>query len=146
MDSLLPYLQAGGELDKHLVDLKLKEAILVLLKVNPSLQDVLFDFSEPGKIDLEGFMNESFHFNVGLNRYAYLSGRSLPTFKRDFKKTFHMTPGRWLLKRRLEEAHYLIKEKGKKPSEIFLELGFEDFSHFTYAFRKAYGAAPSRIG
>lgn len=145
MDSLLPYLETSGELDKQLVDLKLKEALLVLLKVNPELKEVLFDFSEPGKIGLEEFMNESFRFNVSLQRYAYMSGRSLPTFKRDFKKIFNTTPGRWLIKRRLEEAHFLIKEKGKKPSEVYLDLGFEDFSHFTYTFRKAYGIAPSKI-
>jgi AraC-like DNA-binding protein len=145
MQSLIPYLEAGGKLDTALIQLKLKEALLILLKVNPELQDVLFDFSEPGKIDLEQFMQTNFQFKVSLQRYAYMSGRSLPTFKRDFQKTFHMSPGRWLLKRRLQEAFYRIKESGKKPSEIYLELGFENFSHFTYAFRQAYGVLPSQL-
>jgi AraC-like DNA-binding protein len=49
------------------------------------------------------------------------------------------------LKRRLQEAHYLIKEKGQPPSDVYLELGFEDLSHFSFAFKKTYGVAPSRI-
>ena len=145
MDSLIPYLhieQAGNE---DLIANKQKEAILLILKVNPELKDVLFDFSEPGKIDLEAFMNKNFHFNVELNRFAYLTGRSLATFKRDFEQLFHITPSRWLQQRRLQEAHYLIKEKGKAPSDVYLDVGFEDLSHFSFSFKKLYGVAPSRI-
>jgi AraC-like DNA-binding protein len=145
MDSLIPYLQLNQLGNEKLLSTKLNEAILLLLKVNPELKNVLFDFSEPGKIDLEGFMNKNFHFNVELNRFAYLTGRSLATFKRDFERLFHISPSRWLLQRRLQEAHYLIKEKGHQPSNVYLELGFEDLSHFSFAFKKAYGVAPSRI-
>lgn len=145
VDSLMPYQDFQPPQNPELMALKLKEAILVLLQTNPEMKDILFDFSEPGKIDLEGFMNRNFHFNVQLKRFAYLTGRSLATFKRDFEKIFHISPSRWLLQRRLEEAHYLIKEKGKAPSDVYLEIGFEDLSHFSYAFKKAFGVAPSRI-
>lgn len=131
--------------DQELIALKQKEAILLLLKSNPELINILFDFSDPGKIDLEAFMRRSYHFNVGLNRFAYLTGRSLSTFKRDFEKIFHMTPSRWLLKRRLQEAYYLIKEQQKMATDIYLSLGFEDLSHFSYAFKKQFGIAPSYI-
>ncbi|MDR6941610.1 helix-turn-helix domain-containing protein [Mucilaginibacter pocheonensis] len=143
--SLQPYEHMQQSGNKNLLSLKLREAILVLLQGNPELKDVLFDFSEPGKIDLEGFMNKNFHFNVQLKRFAYLSGRSLATFKRDFEKIFHMTPNRWLQQRRLQEAHYQIKEQGKAPSDVYLELGFQDLSHFSFAFKKTFGVAPSRI-
>ncbi|HVW13060.1 MAG TPA: AraC family transcriptional regulator [Mucilaginibacter sp.] len=144
-DSLMPYMQLNGIEDQALLNLKLREALMLLLKVNPEMKDILFDFSAPGKIDLEGFMNKNFHFNVGLDRFAYLTGRSLATFKRDFEKIFHVTPSRWLQQRRLHEAYYLIKEKGKTATDIYLELGFEDLSHFSYAFKKQYGLAPSRV-
>lgn len=143
--SLMPYQEFQPPQNPQLMALKLKEAILILLQSHPEMKDVLFDFSEPGKIDLEGFMNQNFHFNVQLKRFAYLTGRSLATFKRDFEKIFHISPSRWLLQKRLEAAHYLIKEKGKAPSDVYLETGFEDLSHFSFAFKKAYGVAPSRV-
>ncbi|GGG99290.1 helix-turn-helix domain-containing protein [Mucilaginibacter phyllosphaerae] len=145
MESLTPYQQEGIEIDTQLQDLKLREAIWILLQSKPEMKDVLFDFSEPGKIDLEGFMEKNFHFNVQLKRFAYLSGRSLATFKRDFEKIFNITPSRWLQQRRLQEAYYLIKEKGKSASDIYLNLGFEDLSHFSFAFKNKYGVAPSRL-
>ena len=141
----MPYLLTEQAENTRLQELKLKEAILILLQVNPELKDVLFDFSEPGKIDLEGFMNKNFHFNVQLKRFAYLTGRSLATFKRDFDKVFNSSPNRWLQQKRLQEAYYLIKEKGKAVSEVYLEMGFEDLSHFSFAFKKKYGVAPSKL-
>ncbi|GAB3030544.1 helix-turn-helix domain-containing protein [Spirosoma pulveris] len=145
IESLRPYHQLQQPGNENLLSLKLREAIFILLKTNPELADVLFDFTEPGKIDLEAFMNKNFHFNVELKRFAYLTGRSLATFKRDFEKIFHQSPSNWLVHRRLQEAYYLIKEKGKAPSEVYLDLGFEDLSHFSFAFKKTYGVAPSRL-
>lgn len=145
IQSLQPYDALDSDGNEHLMKLKLKEAILLLLKVNPELKDILFDFSLPGKIDLEAFMQQNFHFNVELKRFAYLTGRSLATFKRDFEKIFHTAPSRWLQQKRLQEAYYLIKEKHRKTSDVYLEVGFEDLSHFSFAFKKAYGVAPSAI-
>lgn len=144
MQSLLVYQFSDKLSDPRLVELKIKEALILLLQEQPDLKDVLFDFTEPGKLDIEAFMNKNFHFNVNLDRFAYLTGRSLATFKRDFEKIFGITPGKWLLQKRLQEAHYLL-EKGKMASDIYLDLGFEDLSHFSFAFKKQFGLAPSKI-
>lgn len=145
IDSLTPYQQGGIEINSELQDIKIREGIFTLLQCNPELKDILFDFSEPGKIDLKGFMEKNYHFNVHLQRFAYLSGRSLATFKRDFEKIFNSSPNRWLQQRRLQEAYFQIREKGRSASEIYLELGFEDLSHFSFAFKNKYGVAPSKL-
>lgn len=142
-ESLPAYEGAVGA--ASLIRLKVEEGILLLINRHSDLQNILFDFSAPGKIDLELFMNKNFRFNVEMKRFATLTGRSLATFKRDFLKIFNTSPNRWLQKKRLEEACYLIKEKGRKPSEVYLEVGFEDLSHFSFAFKKNYGIAPSHI-
>lgn len=144
-ESLLAYLEKPESHSDALLQLKVNEAILLLLETKPEMADILFDFSEPGKIDLKAFMARNFHFNVDLSRFAYLTGRSLSTFKRDFQKVFSTTPNKWLQQKRLEEAHFLITEKGKKPSDVYLEVGFENLSHFSFAFKKAFGKAPSQL-
>ncbi|HEY9047587.1 MAG TPA: AraC family transcriptional regulator [Ohtaekwangia sp.] len=144
IDSLMPYINSKNERNEKIVLLKAKELILLLLETNPALKEMLFDFSDPGKINLEAFMNTHYRYNVGIDRFAFLTGRSLSGFKRDFEKLFNTTPGKWLVQKRLEEAHYLIAKKNKRPSEIYLDLGFLDLSHFSFAYKKAFGTAPTR--
>ncbi|MBE9461652.1 helix-turn-helix domain-containing protein [Dyadobacter subterraneus] len=145
LKSIKPYMDLTGKERDHFMFLKTKEIVLLLLKTNPELKNVLLDFSDPGKIDLENFMNRNFRFNVSLKRFSYLAGRSLTVFKEDFKKTFGTSPGRWLQEKRLTEAHFRLEHLGQHPSEVYLEVGFEDLSHFSYAFKKKYGIAPSHL-
>jgi len=144
-NSLINFLLEDELEDSDLTDLKLKEALLILLKVNPELKDTLFDFRAPEKADLSVFMEKNFRFKVNIEHFAYLSGRSLATFKRDFDKTLEIAPNRWLIRRRLQEAYMLLKDQGKRPSQVYLEVGFEDFSHFCQKFRQAYGVSPAKV-
>lgn len=143
--SLMPYYNDGGELDDTFSNIKREELLLILLKENPELKDILFDFAPPEKIDLKAYMNRNYKFNITMERFAYLTGRSISAFKRDFASIFSDTPSRWLIQRRLQEGYFLMEKKGKKPSDIYLDLGFEDLSHFSFAFKKKYGIPPSEI-
>ena len=145
VDTLIPYLEQGNVINKQLIQIKVKEAILVFLESNPELKNILFDFSEPGKIDLEAYMNQHFQYNGELNDFAYLTGRSLSTFRRDFKKIFKETPNKWLMNKRLENAYYLLKEQGIKATEVFIESGFKDYSHFSVKFKERFGISPSLL-
>ncbi|WP_394365961.1 AraC family transcriptional regulator [Pedobacter hiemivivus] len=33
----------------------------------------------------------------------------------------------------------------QKPREVYLEVGFEDLSHFSFVFKKKYGVSPNRL-
>lgn len=112
-ESLLPYFNNLQKLTEPISEIKTMEALDLLFKVKPELSNFLFDFKDPHKIDLEAYMNQNFTFNVSLDKFAKLTGRSLATIKRDFQKTFSDSPGRWLTKKRLEEAHFLLDKKTK---------------------------------
>jgi AraC family transcriptional regulator, exoenzyme S synthesis regulatory protein ExsA len=142
-DSLMPFF--NEPVDASLVRLKIREAVFLLLHCDPALKDVLFDFGIPGRIDLEAFMHRNFRYNVPMEKLAYLTGRSLATFKRDFTKVFNLSPSRWIQQQRLKEARYLIAEKKMKPSDVYLQVGFESLSHFSYSFKQFFGVNPSAI-
>ncbi|WP_298731658.1 AraC family transcriptional regulator [uncultured Chitinophaga sp.] len=141
--SVLPYVRhPEAKITNAVGKLKVREAVYLLLHTMPQLSSFLFDFSEPHKMDLEKFMLSNFHYNIPVEQFAQLTGRSLAGFKRDFQKIFGMAPRQWLLERRLAEARHLI-EKDKKPSAFYLSLGFESLSHFSYSFKKKFGKAPT---
>jgi len=142
--SIIPYVRHPEEKTTDTLGiLKVKEAVQLLVHTMPGLKEFLFDFSEPHKMDLEKFMLNNYHFNVPVEKFAQLTGRSLAGFKRDFQKTFDMSPRHWLQEKRLVEALHLIEKKNKKPSAIYLDLGFESLSHFSHSFKKKFGKAPS---
>jgi len=142
--SIIPYARnSGAEMTDEMGLLKVKEGIKLILFSVPALRNFLFDFSEPYKIDLEKFMLSNYHFNIPIEEFSKLTARSLSGFKRDFLKTFGMPPRKWLQEKRLNEARHLIEQKNKKSSSIYLELGFESLSHFSHAFKKKFGKAPT---
>jgi AraC-like DNA-binding protein len=143
--SLTPYFNEQGQMDKAFFDLKREELLLILLQLQPELSGVFFDYGIPGKIDLEEFMERNYKFNVSLDRFAYLTGRSLSAFKRDFKTIFNETPNRWLVQKRLQAAYFLIGNKHEKPSQIYQNLGFEALSHFSFAFKRHFGLTPTEL-
>jgi AraC family transcriptional regulator, exoenzyme S synthesis regulatory protein ExsA len=144
--SITPYFDLQEELPEELTILKLEEAISILRTIDPEIENLLADFSEPGKIDLPSFMENNFMFNMPLEKFAYLTGRSIATFNRDFRKAFHATPQKWLTQKRLEMAHYQLREKRLKPGDVYIEAGFENLSHFSFAFKKHFGYTPRELG
>lgn len=143
--SLMPYFKLADALPADLAAFKIEEAIRVLRSIDENADQVLGQLEEPGKIDLADFMEKNFMFNLTAARFGYLTGRSLTTFKKDFKKAFNNTPEKWLTQKRLELAHYLIAEQKKKPSDVYFDVGFENLSHFSFAFKKQFGYNPTAV-
>lgn len=144
MASLIPYFEMK-DIPENIASLKITEAISILRAIDLDIDNVLANYEAPGKIDLVSYMEKNFMFNMPIEKFGYLTGRSITTFKRDFKKAFDTTPQRWLTQKRLELAHYQFVEKAKKPIDVCYEVGFENLSHFSYAFKKHFGYAPTEL-
>jgi AraC-like DNA-binding protein len=142
--SLVPYINSSLRPSEKVMELKLTEAIYALMDADKRIATTLFDFVEPWKIDILDFLNTNFMYDLSLAEIALYTGRSVATLKRDFKKISSLTPQKWITAKRLECAQQQLKE-GKKVSDIYLDLGFLSLSHFSTAFKKEYGTAPTRV-
>jgi AraC-like DNA-binding protein len=141
--SMLPYFGTDVKPSDEVMKLKQQEGILTLLGINKSFYPTLFDFTEPWKIDILDFLNENYMFELSLEEIASYTGRSLATFKRDFKKISDLTPQRWIMQKRLEIAREKLRNEGKRIAEVYMEVGFKNRSHFATAYRKYYGYPPA---
>ncbi len=145
MDSVGRFVNEKEPMDEDITQLKTKEAIMALIKSDPSLIHVFKEFSKSERADLSTFMNYHYLQNITLEELAEQAGRSLSTFNREFKKTFSVTPHKWILKKRLEKAKTMIVHDKAKPSDVYLQVGFEDLAHFSKAFKKEFSVSPSQI-
>ncbi len=142
--SITPYFENPSMLTENLATIKTNELIELLLR-KTQMQNILFNFEDDFKIDIEAYMNKNFAHNISLEQFAKLTGRSLSTFKRDFQLIFKETPSKWLIRKRLDLAYFLIATQNKKPVEVYYDVGFETFAHFSRTFKTNFGINPSQI-
>ncbi|MEO0470428.1 MAG: AraC family transcriptional regulator [Bacteroidota bacterium] len=143
--SLHSYFEMQDVLPDELVAVKIQEVLTIIDTIDKRASAILGTFSEIGKIDLKKYMEEHFMYNLPLERFAFLTGRSLTTFKSDFKKIFNQTPRKWLTEKRLNLAHHKLTAEKQRINDVYHSVGFENLSHFSFAFKKAFGYSPSTI-
>jgi len=80
---------------------------------------------------------------VTAEELAFLCHSSLSTFKRNFRKIYGSSPQKWLLQRKLAVAADLLKHPDQRPGGVYEQVGYENHSSFTQAFKKQYGVTPS---
>ncbi|MBQ4820845.1 AraC family transcriptional regulator [Aquimarina sp. MMG016] len=95
--------------------------------------------------NIKKFMDENYDKPLDIEDYAYLTGRSISTFRRDFKSKFGISPKKWLIKKRLAKAYVLLKEKHDSVTNIALQVGYENTSHFIKAFHKEFDISPKQF-
>lgn len=144
-ESLLPYFDIQDDLPKEILSIKIQEALTIIDTVDKRASSILQAFNDIGKIDLEQYMEEHYMYNLPLEQFAYLTGRSLTTFKSDFKNTFQNTPGKWLTEKRLNLAYHKLNSEKLPVTDVYHSVGFENLSHFSFAFKKAFGQTPSSL-
>ena len=66
-------------------------------------------------------------------------------FIRTFRATFGETPHRYLQRRRVERAMYLLRRTDREVTDICLDVGFSSLGTFSRTFRGIVGETPSEF-
>ncbi len=82
--------------------------------------------------------------NIRLSQLARECGLSVSHFTRAFRKSFGVSPYRWLLERRIDYAKALLLTSDLPIANIALQSGFSDQAAFTRAFGRIVGDSPGR--
>lgn len=145
IDSIKPYFNESEKIQEELIKLKLFELLFNIADADEKLfyQFVQLKHREPSsiaKVIEENLMNP-----VSLEDLAYLSGRSLSTFKREFYAIYNEPTFQWIRNRRLEKARDLLTSSRLSVTDVCFATGFENVAHFSKSFKKKYGIPPSMI-
>lgn len=144
--SVFNYMNQGREIPKDLVEMKFNE-LIYNIALNPHNRDLINYFSslkQVEKSNLDTVMMKNFHCDLKLEEFARLTGRSLSTFKRDFKEYYNETPGKWLTSKRLEYAKTLLENAELNINDVCFESGFKNSSHFNGSFKEKYKLPPNK--
>lgn len=145
IDSLEFYFQNPSLVNNDLLELKIKELILLLVQsknVN-SVLELVADLYSAKTAHLKEVIELHIFSNLKLEQLAKLCNLSLSSFKREFKKEFNDSPTNYLIGKKLKKAKELLSMTDLAISEVAYETGFEDPLYFTRLFKKRIGVAPS---
>ena len=146
--SISSYFGVQKDPDGSLLELKFRELILTIAEDEQNEELLSYFCSlmhEPQSVCLQRVMTDNYCFNLKMEQYSRLCNRSLSAFKRDFQKIYKITPGKWLMERRLDLGMNLLLNHGKTIGEATFESGFESQSHFSRSFKKKFGMRPSTV-
>jgi AraC-like DNA-binding protein len=131
---------AGEQLSAEMALLKLNELLTALDELAPQLLPGMF--GSPADISLKSVVENNLFGSLTLDELAFLSNRSLSSFKRDFEKAYGLSPQKYIRERKLEMACTELA-KGKSASELYLDYGYQHVSNFNTAFKRKYGVTPA---
>jgi AraC-like DNA-binding protein len=88
-------------------------------------------------------MDRTYAAPLDMARLAAIACVSEAHFIRTFRATFGETPHRYLQRRRMERAMYLLGQTRRDVTEICVEVGFASLGTFSRTFRDIVGESPT---
>ncbi len=84
------------------------------------------------------------HHRFSLSELARSVNLSPFYFCHLFKTQTGISPGRYLINLRMQQACHLLETTQLSVKEVMAQVGFNDKSHFTREFKRCYGQSPSQ--
>ena len=143
LNSLSTIIEAPKVFMENLLSVKFEELMLYLLqkygkKFELYLHSLIIKETSPFKKIVES----KIHSNLKLEEIAFLCNMSLSTFKRHFINEYKVSPGKWLQDKRLQKAKETLEKGDLKPTDIYLDFGYNNLSNFSIAFKNKFGFSP----
>ena len=88
-------------------------------------------------------MDRDFALPMDVPSLAAIACISEANFIRSFKATFGETPHRYLQRRRIERAMYLLRTTDETVTDVCMRCGFSSLGTFSRTFREIVGESPS---
>ncbi len=143
IESLKPLMADKRAIDENLIKLKMFELLYDLGSIDRNLLYQILQLTQQSRQNLEYVLESNYMNPVSLEDLAYISGRSLSGFKRDFQAQYKIPPSQWIRERRLARSKELLETTGMTVTDICFASGFENVSHFSRLFKEHFGDSPS---
>ena len=130
--------------DESILEIKLKEIILILSKIDASgVNQILHNLFNPTTVVFKDVIEAHLFSDLSVKDLAELTNNSLTSFKRKFNEIYDASPASYIKNKRLEKAAKLLKITKRSISDVSFECAFNDLAHFSNSFKSKYNLSPS---
>lgn len=124
-----------------ILKIMIKNAIEEIL-CNAFLTENMLYFDNPVMKNIIEYINNNLTNQLDLNLICNEFFISKSYLHKQFVKYLNTSPKKYIISKRLMKAHHAIK-LGGKPTEVFSECGFSDYSNFYREYKSHFGISPS---
>lgn len=143
VNSIIPYFAESDNINEGLLKIKMLELLYDIAASDKNLLQQILQLKQPILADIASVIEDNYTNPVSIPELAYLSGKSLSTFKREFQTIYNMPPSKWIKTKRLEQARKLLTNESLSVADACYMSGFENTTHFARIFKEHFGYPPS---
>ena len=141
--SILKISKFSKSIQNNLLVAKFNELMLYLVEIKGV--NFLYSLINDRDNSFQNFI-QTVDYNIlnklSIKELSFLANMSTSSFKRTFQKHFQNSPSKWFQEKRLEHSAFLLRQKSKRPIDIYEEIGYKNLSNFIKAFKIKFGVTP----
>lgn len=141
LNRIVKNFMAGESGREYLIDLYAQELTYYLLRDKGAHQVLSTETWNPVHKAIR-YMADNCMQNISIDQLSYELNMSPANFCQYFKKVTKTTPKQYLTRLRLEKAKELLRVGN--VTEVAMDLGYSNISHFIGLFKKMYGITPKQ--
>ena len=136
-EELTRHARPDATMVRNLLENWLRETARVISRDQDEKDDI-----PPSFLAVRRFIESEYATPIRLPDLAQQANLSVPHFCAEFKRHFGTPAIDYLIRQRLHQAGYLLKDRNLRIKEIARRVGYDDLYYFSRLFRKHYGVSP----
>jgi len=104
-----------------------------------------YDESESVAYRLKNYLDTQYAQRISLEELSHDFGYTKDYLIRIFKDRYGIPPHQYLIRRRMDQARWLLEGSALSTEQVSAAVGYADFSAFYRAFCKTHGCSPKSI-
>ncbi len=145
-ESVATHFEFKETISEAILIIKLKEILFILSKTKNSeeISTILSSIFSERTFTFKEIIEANLHRVKRVEDLAMLCNLSLSSFKRAFKKNYQMTPGHFLVVKKLEKVAQMLELSDENITSIGYQCGFSSPSNLSKVFKAKYGKSPKQ--
>ena len=139
-EELTQHARPDGVIVRNLLENWLRSTARLAFRKEPQATDIPAPF-----LAIRHLIESEYAQAITLPELAERVHLSVPHFCAEFKRHFGTSAIDYLIRQRMHQSSYLLRDRNLRVAEVARRVGYEDLYYFSRLFRKHFGVSPRKF-